>query len=107
MVTREILPPLGHVPPRKVRWTEKDFQISDINRGLRAKNALFCGNQLYYDSALRKIFPKLSNLHLILPKKIIRKSLNGNLTNEIAGLNFYSYSGAASFNRSTSEIEHR
>ncbi|MBU1036324.1 hypothetical protein KJ974_06490, partial [bacterium] len=46
-------------------------------------------------------------LHLVLPKQVIRESFNSNLTDEIAGLNSHSHSGAASFNRIASEIEHR
>jgi len=55
----------------------------------------------------RKIFPRSLNLHLVLPKKVIRESFNSNLTDEIAGLNSHSHGGAASFNRIASEIEHR
>lgn len=55
----------------------------------------------------RKIFPGPLNLHLVLPKQVIRESFNSNLRNEIAGLNSHNHSGAASFNRVASEIEHR
>jgi hypothetical protein len=58
------------------------------------------------NSALRKIFPGPSNLHLVLPKQVIRGSFNSNLMNEIAGLDSHSHGGAASFNRIASEIEH-
>jgi len=71
-----------------------------MNRGLRGKNALFSGNQLYYKYTVRKIFPGPSNLPLVLPKKVIRESFNSNLMNEIAGLNSHSHSGEASFNLS-------
>lgn len=78
-----------------------------MNRGLREKNALFSENQLYYERALRKIFPRPLDLPLVLPKQVIRESFNSNLMNEIAGLNSHNHDGAASFNRIASEIEHR
>ena len=46
----------------------------------------------------KKIFYGLSNLHLVLSKKVNKESFNSNLTNEIAGLNSHSHCGAASFN---------
>jgi len=58
-------------------------------------------------TTVRKIFPGPLNLHLVLPKQVIRESFNSNLKDEIAGLNSHSDSGAASFNRIASEIEHR
>jgi len=78
-----------------------------MNRGLRGENALFSGNQLYYEHRLEKDISRTLEFTLVLPKKVIRESFNSNLMNEIAGLNSHSHSGVASFNRIASEIEHR
>jgi len=78
-----------------------------MNRGLRGKNALFSGNQLYYENYSEKNISWTIKFTFSSSKKVIRESFNSNLMNEIAGLNSHSHGGAASFNRIASEIEHR
>jgi len=78
-----------------------------MNRGLRGKNALFSENQLYYEKRIEKNISRTIEFIFSSSKKVIRESFNSNLMNEIAGLNSHNNSGAASFNRIASEIEHR
>jgi len=78
-----------------------------MNRGLRGKNALFSGNQPYYENYGEKNISRTIEFIFSSSKKVIRESFNSNLMNEIAGLNSHSHSEAASFNRIASEIEHR
>jgi len=78
-----------------------------MNGWLRGKNALFSGNQLYYEHHMEKNISQTIDFIFSSSKQVIRESFNSNLMNEIAGLNSHSPSGAASFNRIASEIEQK